>query len=121
MSPDVVMRPMRLPLNSVNHKLPSGPAVMPNGWLPPAGSGNSVIAPAVVLRAILLPLNSVNHRLPSGPAAMPTDRLSLVGIDELGEHAIRREPPDLVDAGFGEPDVAVGAGADREGLRTAGR
>ena len=38
--PPVVIRPIWLPLNSVNQRLPSGPAVMPSGPLPavmPAG------------------------------------------------------------------------------------
>ena len=33
-TPPVVIRPIRLPANSVNHRLPSGPAVMPEGAAP---------------------------------------------------------------------------------------
>jgi len=36
-----VTRPIRLPRNSVNHRLPSGPAVIPQGPLPVAGRANS--------------------------------------------------------------------------------
>ena len=37
--------PMLLPRNSVNQRLPSGPAVMPTGWLSAVGIGNSRILP----------------------------------------------------------------------------
>ncbi len=49
-TPDVVMRPIRLPLVSVNHKLLSGPSVMLRG--PEFGeipALYSVTAPAVVI------------------------------------------------------------------------
>src|SRR5664279_4801062 len=63
------MRPMRLPLLSVNHRsLPY--AVMPTGCAP-AVTAYSVTTPSGVMRPILLAPYSVNHRLPSGPAAMP--------------------------------------------------
>ncbi len=39
------MRPILLPLISVNQRLPSGPAVMPYGVLPAVGMGYSVIVP----------------------------------------------------------------------------
>src|SRR5579864_2745537 len=35
---------------SVNHNAPSGPLVIPEGWLLAPGTAYSVIAPAVVLR-----------------------------------------------------------------------
>src|SRR4051812_49186668 len=56
---------------SVNHRLPSGPAVMPRG-LPTVGTVYSVIVPFGVILAILWAklFDSVNHRLPSGPGAM---------------------------------------------------
>ena len=60
-----VMRPISVP--SVNHRLPSGPAVIASELLP-FGSGNSVICPLGVMRPISVP--SVNHRLPSGPAVI---------------------------------------------------
>src|SRR6266511_385299 len=69
MAPSVVIRPMLLPMYSVNHSLPSGPEAMPQGALSGVGMGYSVMAPSVVIRPIL-PLDSVNHRLPSGPEAM---------------------------------------------------
>src|SRR5262249_44566976 len=72
----VVIRPIRLPPGSVNHRLPSGPAVMPLGYarrLMPAL--NSVTTPSGVIRPIrsLAPRSlprSVNQTLPSGPAVM---------------------------------------------------
>jgi hypothetical protein len=52
----------------MNHRFPSGPAVMPRGSLLLVGTENTVIAPPVMIRPILFPLNSVNHRAPPGPA-----------------------------------------------------
>jgi riboflavin biosynthesis pyrimidine reductase len=78
MTPAVVIRPILLPLFSVNQRLPSGPAVMKSGPLPPVGTGNSVTTPA--------------------------------GVD----------PPDLVAADFGEPEVAIRARRDAVRL-AAGR
>src|SRR5260221_581293 len=70
------MRPILFPSSSVNQRLPSGPAVMPNGLQPNlcpqvVGRGNKVELPAVVMRPMLFPKAKVNHRLPSGPAVMP--------------------------------------------------
>src|SRR3989454_1552325 len=91
MSPVGVIRPTLLPQDSVNQRLPSGPAVMPSGLLLPLGGqlrlggrGNSVITPAGVIRPILLPLSSVNQRLPSGPAVMLSGPLSGVGLGSGG-------------------------------------
>src|SRR5437867_12110894 len=68
--PDVVILPIRLPLSSVNHRLPSGPAVMPWGsLLAVIPAEYSVTVPPVVIVPILSP-TSVNHRLPSGPDVM---------------------------------------------------
>ena len=66
----------------MNHRLPSGPAVIPlsQGRLPPPTT-YSVIEPPVVLRPILPSWPaSVNHRLPSGPGAIAVGRLTAVGI-----------------------------------------
>ena len=76
-APPVVMLPILLlkePAGgsvSVNHRLPSGPAVIPSGscWLPTRPY--SVIVPLVVILPIKLLPDSVNHRLPSGPAVIP--------------------------------------------------
>src|SRR5436309_2401970 len=78
--PAGVIRPMLFPLTSVNHRLPSGPAVIPRGALTAVGTGNSVIDPAVVIRPIWLPPISVNHRLPSGPAVIHHGEESVVGM-----------------------------------------
>ncbi len=45
-------------LNSVNHRLPSGPAVMPLGWLP-AGDPKLVFVPLVVMRDLRTSLSAV--------------------------------------------------------------
>ena len=80
-TPSGVIRPIRLTkqhppkklrCDFVYQRLPSGPAVMPNG---PAETMvllvlNSVTTPSGVIRPIRpMPL-SVNQRLPSGPAVM---------------------------------------------------
>jgi hypothetical protein len=70
-TPEVVIRPILLPMHSVNHSAPSGPVTMPRGLLSAVGTGNSVMTPAGVIRPILLPSTSVNHTFPSGPAAIP--------------------------------------------------
>lgn len=71
-TPAGVIRPMRPEVRpSVNHTLPSGPAVMPWDSPPVSPSEYSVTVPAGVMR----PMWSepvVNHRFPSGPAAIPS-------------------------------------------------
>src|SRR5258708_38044142 len=79
-----LMRPIRLLPFSANHRLPSGPAVMPAGLLLSVGMGNSVIAPAGVIRPMRLTpfasaVVSVTHRVPSGPVVMPVGLLLTVG------------------------------------------
>ena len=88
-SPRIVMRPTRLPsttrpsmvpFNSMNHMLPSAPAVMSPGPESGRGNANSVTTPAIVMRPILLAWNSENQMLPSGPAASARGPLNGVGI-----------------------------------------
>ena len=67
------------PPHSVNHKFPSGPAVMLSTLLLAVGTGYSVMVPLGVILPILFPPASVNHRLPSGPAVMPVGSLEAVG------------------------------------------
>jgi hypothetical protein len=55
---------------SVNHTLPSGPAVIPFGRLS-CSTRYAVIVPLGVIRAILAAAASVNQTLPSRPAAIP--------------------------------------------------
>jgi hypothetical protein len=71
------MRPMAFAEVSVNQTFPSGPAVIPAGFLPLA-SGKGVIAPPVVMRWTVSAAGPfpVNHRLPSGPAVMPLGSVS---------------------------------------------
>ena len=65
--PDLVGRS-----DSVNQRLPSGPAVIPSGSELAVGMGNSVMAWVVgLIIPILLASSSVNQRLPSGPAVIP--------------------------------------------------
>jgi len=71
MTVPVVIRPIRSPPASVNHRLPSGPAVMAEGAAPAVMPAlNSVTTPAGVIRPIRSLKYSVNHRFPSGPAVM---------------------------------------------------
>ncbi len=51
--PPGVIRPIRLPVCSVNQRLPSGPVAMPNGPLLAVMTENSVIVPRGVMRPIL--------------------------------------------------------------------
>src|SRR5258708_5241346 len=67
--PAVVTRPILLPALSTNHRLPSGPVVIPRRAPFAVGTANSVTTPAVVIRPILL-VFSVNHSAPSGPVVM---------------------------------------------------
>src|SRR5579864_4901691 len=56
--------------DTVNQRLPSGPAVIPPGALSAVDKGNSVMIPAGVIRPILPIPGSENQRLPSGPAVI---------------------------------------------------
>src|SRR5262249_28727478 len=67
--PRGVMRPILS--GSVNHRLPSGPAVIPLGLLSGVGMAKRLTRPAGVMRAILYWRRSVNQMLPSGPSATP--------------------------------------------------
>src|SRR3954466_8247225 len=65
-----VMRPILLPMSSVNQRLPSGPEMIWKGRPDTVGTAYSVMVPAVVIFPICLVvlLNPVNQRFPSGPA-----------------------------------------------------
>src|SRR5262249_4108001 len=80
MAPAVVIRPILLPRNSVNHSAPSGPTVMPSGSLFAVGMGCSLMPPAGGARAVFLVERSANHRAPSGPRVMSEGPLLAVGI-----------------------------------------
>src|SRR5712692_8357791 len=69
-TPAVVIRPIRFPVEAVNQSAPSGAAAMPRGPEPGA-TGNSVTTPAVVIRPMRSDDSSANHRAPSGPAVIP--------------------------------------------------
>src|SRR5436309_13582373 len=77
--PDVI-RPILETPDSVNQRLPSGPAVIHEGWLLGVDTGNSVRVPVGVMRPIWLSLLSMNQRLPSGPAVISAGLLLGVGI-----------------------------------------
>nr|WP_157530500.1 hypothetical protein [Microtetraspora niveoalba] len=66
---------------SANHRLSSGPAVMPQGNAPDVGSAYSLIVPDVVIRPILSVFDSVNHRAPSEPTATWAGWASVVGTE----------------------------------------
>src|SRR5438132_41738 len=75
----VVTFTTRLVLFSVNQTLPSGPAVIPSGWLLALGVTYSVMRCVTGLMvAMRLLVFSVNQTLPSGPAAMPPGELLAV-------------------------------------------
>ena len=77
--PEVVILPILPPYvpsgnwtSSVNHKAPSGPAVICCGELPALRPAeNSVIFPSASIRPIRRPSACVNHMPLSGPAVMP--------------------------------------------------
>jgi len=81
MTPAVVISPILLLWDSVNHSAPFGPTVIPCGPLPAVGMENSEKTPAVVRRPILLPASSVNHIAPSGPMTGEYGWLPAVGIE----------------------------------------
>src|SRR5271157_3381020 len=86
-SPELVRvsRPILLPVNSVNQRLPSGPAVIPTGpLLGVMPALNSVTVPPGVIRPIRSPDCSVNQRLPSGPAVIKAGKLLPVGLMPVG-------------------------------------
>ena len=103
-----MIRPIWLPVFSVNQRLPSGPAVMPFGpLLAVMPVENSVTMPAGVIRPIRLPVYSVNQRLPSGPADDAVRAAARRDPGELGDGACRGDPADLVAVVLGEPEIAV--------------
>src|SRR5882672_10652354 len=113
-APSVLMRPM--PLDSVNHRAPSGPAVMP--WKPPQQrlprfSVYSVVTPCVSIRPTL-PGNafepSVNHKAPSGPLVIPMG--TLLGLDSV-KSVMLFQPNDEPDA---VPGASAGIGRNRDSL-----
>src|SRR5215469_4795556 len=82
-TPSGVMRPIRFPGISVNHRFPSGPAVITRGC-PPAVTGYSVTAPVEGTSRPIAPVaavvrRSVNHTLPSDPTATEVGLLAAVG------------------------------------------
>jgi len=66
------------PEDSVNHRLPSGPAVIPAGPLTIETLYSVTAFVANTIFPILEP--SVNHRLPSGPAVMPKQPGTLYSV-----------------------------------------
>src|SRR5262249_5882285 len=82
--PEGVIRPTLALPGSVNHKLRSGPTVMPDGSPTAVCKGNSVITPAGVIRPILFPVVSVNQRFPSGPATITVGLDCAVGVGKGG-------------------------------------
>jgi hypothetical protein len=72
-APAVVKRPIESVARLVNHKAPSGPAVIPKGELID-GSERSVTTPDVVIRPMEL-AELVNQMAPSGPAVIPKGAL----------------------------------------------
>ena len=67
-APEVLIFPILSQPGSVNHRLPSGPVVTPQGSAV-SEMGNSVMTPWTVILPSLL--STANHRLPSGPNVIP--------------------------------------------------
>jgi len=120
--PVVVIRPILLPTtqrgpgwrmqaDSVNHKAPSGPVVMPQGWAFGLGRANSVILPSVEIRPIFPLSDWVNHSAPSGPVVIPPGPLFSVGIANSVTAPRSRSPPDLATS-ICEPQCAVWSSRD---------
>src|SRR5215470_13133079 len=93
-TPAVVIRPILLAVFSVNHRAPSGPAVMAEAPLEAVGIANSVMQivgvvaqPASLVgssRPIWLAFGSANQRFPSGPAAMLLSVLKKPAFEGVG-------------------------------------
>ena len=75
----MVIRPMELLFELVNHSAPSGPVVRPLGKLTPSPLKVEA-APAVVIRPIESFPAFVNHSAPSGPTVMPPGPLMPVPV-----------------------------------------
>src|SRR5438552_18989470 len=86
-APLLVVLPILSPSHSVNHRLPSGPDVMPVGKLTGVGTVNSVTCPWVVIRPILLACSSVNHRFAVRAGRDAPGAAVVRGHGVLGEHA----------------------------------
>src|SRR4051812_48704215 len=113
---------------SVNQTLPSGPSVMPVGWLSGVGTGYSVTRwVAGSRRPMRLAAASVNQRAPSAPGVISVAGL---GNGVLGVMAVVGGGPirgggGLVDqrgpaAGGGAPAGGPGGGGERRELAPAG-
>src|SRR5713226_6626537 len=93
--PPVVMRPIAFPNSKVNHRLPSGPAVMPNG---PAPVGNSVMVPAAAQAGAVLRLSRQIQASMAVSSATRRDRrperFMLLPPWCLTENDLRRTNPD---------------------------
>src|SRR5437763_1297824 len=80
MAPPVVIRPILSPAASVNHKAPSGPALISGGV---AGAGweraKPAPAPAVLPPRSFSPLIRDHHRAPPPPPVLPRGSPAPVG------------------------------------------
>src|SRR6476659_10895760 len=79
MAPAGVIEPIRLPVRSVNHMFPSGPAVIQNGAEAGFGSGYSLNEP-FESSPMACAFRAANQMAPSGATAMPWGRLTGDGI-----------------------------------------
>ena len=127
MTPAGVIRPMRLPLDSVNQRLPSGPRVMSKGS---AGDVrptlNSVTTPSGVMRPIPGMFASVNHRFPTSTAYSEAATESaqsaaralgarLLVLNASTESAIEAAFVKLVEERAGNPAVRAGRAGHEAG------
>ena len=93
--PLVVIRPILLTADSVNHRLPSGPSAIRAGPLLAVGMGNSAMPSwAHVVPWLTLPIlpavNSVIETWASGATTIPAGLLGTVGV--LIKHGMPLEP-----------------------------
>ena len=100
--------PILLTNDSANHNAPSGPVVMPYGWLEAVGMGYSFVSPEVVIRPISLLFQSVNHKAPSGPAVMLYKFNPALGTGYSQKQGVLA----VQAAGFGTGVGHVGTGPD---------
>lgn len=79
-APVGVTRPILLPANSVNQRLPSAPVVITRGSALRVGRVHSLTPPEGVIRPTLLALISANQTFPSGPELSPCGQAAAVTV-----------------------------------------
>ena len=118
-SDDMASRPILLASPSVNHRLPSGPAVSATGVEPAGRSGKFGDDPRRRDSSDLVRVRLGEPEVAVGPRR-DAEQVRVGGRNgEFGHRAGRRDAADAVGPRVGEPDVAVGPARNALGL-TAG-